>query len=149
MFALILSLLLSGDVLHGKVVGVHDGDTLTVLVGTTQHKIRLAGIDAPESKQPFGTRSQQLLSSKTFGKDVKVDVSTKDRYGREIGDVYVGSTWVNRVMVTHGMAWHYKAYSDDERLAEAEQTARERKEGLWADKEPVPPWEWRKARRVK
>lgn len=149
MFSILLSILLSGDVLHGKVVSVHDGDTLTVLVGTTQHKIRLAGIDAPESKQPFGTRSQQSLSEMTFGKNVSVDVQTKDRYGREVGTVHAGKVNTNLEQVRRGMAWHYVQYSDDKTLADAETAARSAKVGLWADKEPIPPWEWRKARRAK
>lgn len=149
MFSILLSILLSGDILHGKVVGVHDGDTLTVLVGTTQHKIRLAGIDAPESKQPFGTRSQQSLSEMTFGKAVTVDVETKDRYGREVGTVHAGKVNANLEQVRRGMAWHYKQYSKDQTLADAETAARAAKAGLWIDEKPIPPWEWRKARRTK
>ncbi len=134
--------------LTGKVVSIADGDTLTVLDGANiQHKVRLAGIDAPERGQPFGTKARDRLAELTAGKTVAVNGSKRDRYGRTLGRVEVEGTDVNRQMVLDGMAWHYTHYSDDRRLAEAEAAARAAKRGLWADAAPVPPWEWRASER--
>ena len=130
---------------QAKVVGVTDGDTCTVLTAEKQQvKIRLAGIDCPEKSQAFGTRAKHALSDKVFGQSVEVKEQTKDRYGRTVADLYLGTRWVNLEIVTEGWAWHYKQYSKDKQLADAEQTARTAKLGLWADKEPVPPWDFRR-----
>ena len=137
-------------IIQGRVVAIADGDTLTVLDATkTQHKIRLAGIDAPEKKQPFGTRSRQHLSDKVFGKDVIVETSKLDRYGRTIGKVRVGDIDANLAQIEAGLAWHYKAYAKEQsaedraQYADAENSAKAARRGLWADENPVPPWEWR------
>ena len=135
---------LSAGELVGKVVAVTDGDTITVLVEQRQVKVRLNGIDAPERRQPFGVKSREALAALVHEKDVRVETSGEDRYGRTLGTVFVGECNVNREMVRNGLAWHYKRYSKDEELAELEVKAREAKIGLWADKDPVPPWEWRK-----
>ncbi|TLD71548.1 hypothetical protein FEM03_08105 [Phragmitibacter flavus] len=133
----------------GKVVGVHDGDTITIVdEDKVQLKIRLASIDAPESAQPFSAASKKALSDMVFGKRVRVDVQGNDRYRRAIGDVYVGKKWVNLALVEQGMAWQYLQYSKDPELRAAEQRARELKLGLWQDKKPTPPWLWRKAKRT-
>jgi endonuclease YncB( thermonuclease family) len=131
---------------EGKVVSIADGDTLTVLVtpSNQQVKVRLSGIDTPERKQAFGTQAKQALSAKVFGKLVRVQDNGQDRYGRTLGDIYLGERWVNLEMVAEGYAWHYKAYSKDKRLADAEVGARKAKRGLWTDRDPVPPWEFRK-----
>jgi micrococcal nuclease len=129
--------------LTGKVVGVTDGDTLTLLVEKTQYKIRLSGIDAPESRQPFGSRAKQSLSGKVFGKTVRVLSEGQDKYGRTLGTVEVDGRNVNVEMVKEGFAWHYKQYSKSKTLAAAEVEARKAKAGLWADPNPIPPWEWR------
>jgi len=95
----------------GEVVGVADGDTITVLDATkVQHKVRLTGIDAPEKKQPFGNRSKQSLSDMVFNKTVTVETDKRDRYGRELGKVLAGGQDANLEQVRAGMAWHYKAY---------------------------------------
>jgi micrococcal nuclease len=130
--------------LLGRVTAVHDGDTLTLLVGTTQHKIRLNGIDAPELGQAFGTRARQFLSALVFGKTVTVRVVDVDRYRREVGDVYVGGVLANAELVRAGMAWHYKRYSKDATLAELELQARAEKRGLWADPKAMAPWNYRR-----
>ena len=130
--------------LLGRVTAVHDGDTLTLLVGTTQHKIRLNGIDAPELGQAYGTRARQFLSALVFGKTVTVRVVDVDRYGREVGDVYVGGVLANAELVRAGMAWHYKHYSKDATLAELEVQARAEKRGLWADPKAMAPWNYRR-----
>jgi endonuclease YncB( thermonuclease family) len=128
----------------GQVVGVTDGDTITVLDSSkTQHKIRLNGIDAPESSQAFGARAKQALSDKVFGKQVRVDWKERDRYDRILGDVYVDDRHINVDMVQEGWAWHFKKYSSDENLAGTEVAARVARRGLWTDPNPVPPWEFR------
>lgn len=131
----------------GKVVGVHDGDTITLLADDRiQVKVRLAGIDAPELKQPFGNASKQELSRLVFGKEVRVEDKGKDRYGRTLGDVFVGVEWANEAQVRNGMAWVYLQYSRDPKLLEAERQARQGQRGLWRDKDVAPPWEWRRER---
>lgn len=137
------------DVIIGKVIGVADGDTLTVLdIDRMPHKIRLVGIDAPERKQAFGTRAKQALSKLTNAKEVRVEWSERDRYGRILGEVFVGdgvdaATSVNEQLVRDGWAWHFLKYSDSAQLAAAEAEAKADRRGLWAEKEPVSPWEWR------
>ncbi len=127
-------LLLLSLTLQGRVVGVYDGDTYTLLVGHRQYKIRMADIDAPEKHQPFGKRSKQALSGLIFGKDVKVVVKKKDRYGRYIGETYVGDVWVNKYMVCNGYAWAYRRFLKGEKkriFLDCEEHARENKLGLW------------------
>lgn len=134
-----------GADLRGRVVSVADGDTLKVLSGRKETTIRLEGIDAPERRQPYSDRSKQALSGMVFGKEVRVVVRERDRYGRTVGVVYVGRTHVNREMVRQGWAWHYRQYSDDPELARAEAAARKARRGLWAERNPVAPWDWRRA----
>lgn len=135
---------------QGKVVGVADGDTFTLLTpDKEQIKVRLSEIDAPESAQPYGTRAKQALSDLIFGKDVLVVKEDKDRYGRLVGHIYINGIHVNRKMVQDGMAWVYRQYLKDQSLLQDEQKAREAKRGLWnlPNTEQVPPWEWRKGNR--
>jgi endonuclease YncB( thermonuclease family) len=127
----------------GKVVGVSDGDTLTVLISGRQTKVRLAEIDAPEKRQPFGERSKQSLSDVVYGKWVKVNQQDLDRYGRVVGRVYIGDLDVNAEQIKRGMAWIYRKYNRDRSLLALEQEARGAKRGLWTDPNPVPPWEYR------
>ncbi|HEX4142983.1 MAG TPA: thermonuclease family protein [Pirellulales bacterium] len=141
---------LHGDEIRGKVVRIADGDTITVLdANKVQHKIRLAEIDAPEKGQAFGTKSKERMSEKVGDKEVVVHWTKKDRYGRIVGDVLLGERRINLEMIQDGLAWHYKRYSKSRELAEAEEEARKAKKGLWVDKEPVPPWEYRKQEREK
>lgn len=142
-------LVLSGE-LVGQVVGVTDGDTITVLDDQrTQHKIRLAGIDAPEKAQAFGQQSKEHLSSLVFGRRVTVEAEKQDRYRRTVGKVVIDGRDANLAMVVAGMAWHYKKYEDEQtpsdRLlyADAEQGARDARLGLWRDAQPTPPWDFR------
>lgn len=150
---LFLSSIALADTLRGKVIRVADGDTITVLdQDKQQHKIRLLGIDAPESKQAFGTRARQKMQELVDGQQVRIEWKERDRYQRILGDVYVtpagkDELWVNVEMVKSGLAWHFVKYDDRKPLADAENTAREEKAGLWADKEPTPPWEYRKTER--
>lgn len=150
-FSILFCSLIHAEVLDGRVVGVSDGDTVTVLDGAnTQHKIRLSGIDAPEKKQAYGNRSKQSLSDLVFNKAVQVETTKKDRYGREIGKILVNGADANLEQVKRGFAWHYKAYqreqsANDRSLYDlAEREARSAKLGLWDDVEPVAPWEFRK-----
>ena len=107
----VMGLPVSAETLTGKVIGVHDGDTLTLLVaGNQQVKVRLAGIDAPELKQPYGQQAKQALSALAFGQEVKVDGSGPDKYGRTLGTVWVGTVNVNAEWVKQGAAWVYRAY---------------------------------------
>ena len=132
---------------RGKVVAISDGDTFTLLTSSKQQvKVRLSEIDTPERAQPFGTRARQALSDLIFSKDVLVVQDDIDRYGRLVGQVYVGNTHVNRKMVQEGMAWVYRQYLKDMTLLQDEQVAREAKRGLWSlpSTEQVSPWEWRR-----
>jgi endonuclease YncB( thermonuclease family) len=129
------------------VVGVSDGDTITVLEGTTQYKIRLSGVDAPESKQPFGQKAKQFTSAQVFNKTVSIAVVDKDRYGRLVGDVTIDGKNLSQELVKAGLAWHYSQYSKSPVLAKLESAARAAKQGLWADVKPVAPWEFRKAKK--
>lgn len=133
------------EVVTGRVVGVHDGDSITVLAaGNVQLKVRLDGIDAPELKQPFSQQSKQALSGLVFGKTVNLLVTGTDRYKRTLAVVMVAGLNVNREMVLRGLAWRYERYSKDAALLAAQNEARASKRGLWADASPVPPWDWRK-----
>ncbi len=134
----------------GRVVGITDGDTITVLDATNrQHKIRLSGIDAPEKKQAFGNISKQTLADLVFSKTVTVETSKVDRYRRELAKVWVGSIDANLEQVKAGLAWYYKKYEheqppvDRRAYAVAEEDARASRLGLWRDSYPVPPWDFR------
>lgn len=134
----------------GKVVGVSDGDTIKVLDSSkTQHIIRLAGIDAPEKAQPFGQRSKEHLSDLVFGKQVTIEGDKIDRYQRRVGKVIVAGVDANLEQIKSGFAWHYKAYEKEQPVEDrasyssAEQASRTKHIGLWSDKSPTPPWEWR------
>lgn len=135
--------------LAGKVVAVTDGDTVRVLVDGRELRVRLEGIDAPESKQAYGQRSKQALSELVFGKHVRLDVTGKDRYGRTLGLLYVDDEPVNVRMILEGMAWHYAYFNAEPTFAAAEKQAREARAGLWSDPDPVPPWEFRRQKPVK
>ncbi|WP_076999122.1 thermonuclease family protein [Variovorax sp. KK3] len=142
-----VSLVANAD-FSGKVVGVLDGDTIDVLVDLQPRRVRLAEIDAPEKRQPFGTRARQALSGYVFGQTVRVLDDGTDRYGRTIGTVVVDGRSVNRAMVGAGMAWAYRRYLVDQRLIALEAQARKGRRGLWADPGPVAPWDWRAQARL-
>lgn len=130
----------------GKMIYIYDGDTAQVRIGDRNVKVRLNGIDAPESKQPFGTKAKQALRE-FAGKPVRLVKTGEDSYGRVLGDLFSGDEEesINLKLVRDGFAWHYKRFSQDEALAAAETEARENKRGLWSGSEkPVPPWTWRR-----
>lgn len=138
------------EILTGRVVGVTDGDTITVLDGSnTQHKIRLGGIDAPEKKQAFGNASKKSLSDLVYDKRVDVDWYKHDRYGRIVGKVLVDGVDANLEQIKRGMAWYYKKYKGElvleDRLSylHAQEDAENNKLGLWSEIGPVAPWQYR------
>lgn len=146
--------LAQADTLVGEVVGLADGDTVTVLDALkTQHKIRLAGIDAPEKGMPWGQKSKEALSDRVYRRTVTVEWHKQDRYGRLIGKILVDGQDANLAQVADGMAWHYKEYAQEQtpddraRYAQAELDARSARRGLWAEPDPIPPWAWRKMKR--
>lgn len=160
----LLSFGLSATEILGRVVAVSDGDSITVLASDNrQVKVRLAGIDAPERGQAFGQSSRQNLSDLVFGKDVRVSVVDTDRYGRIVGIVYVPVPGpngdividVDLAQIESGHAWAYRSYlrtlpaERAKRYVAAEDNAKARRQGLWMEKDPDPPWEWRREKREK
>ena len=148
MFLLLIvtGLPVSAETLTGQVVGVHDGDTLTLRVAGNQPvKVRLAGMDAPELKQPYGQQAKQALSALVFGKSARVESSGPDKYGRTLGTVFVGTVNVNAELVKRGAAWVYRAYPFPPELEALEAQAQAAKRGLWAlqPDQRCPPWNWR------
>lgn len=154
-FALVIFLLWSfvtcAQIVEGnfKVIGIADGDTMTLLDEDDNGKkstlkVRLAEIDAPEKSQDFGQVAKVKLSTLCFGKQVKLVSYEMDRYGRYIGYVSIDGIDVNKEMVKSGLAWQYKKYSKDISFGELEAQARERKLNIWSNPNPVAPWEFRK-----
>jgi micrococcal nuclease len=127
----------------GKIHKVSDGDTFILQMHDGQLKVRLDGIDAPEGNQPFGKESKAFLSQ-FIGKGCRVEKKGNDRYGRILGVLWIEQVNVNVLMVRKGYAWHFKKYSKDKELADAEEIARAEKLGLWSKGDPIAPWEWRK-----
>lgn len=162
-FLLLISQAVPAEIIAGKVIKVTDGDTVDILdADYKKHHVRLNGIDAPEKDQPFGHRAQQKLSEWVFGREVEFDWVKTDHRNRPVGVVYVApidcSTCDKTVdagfeVVKAGLAWHYKQYQrnqkpeDRAKYSEMEIQARLDQIGLWSDPNPVPPWEWRKAKR--
>ena len=149
------------EVLTGHVVGVSDGDTITVLDGAkVRHKIRVSGIDAPENKQAFGQVSKENLSRLVFDKEVDIEWTKRDRYKRIVGKVLVASPNCSSdcsrtfdaglSQVNAGLAWWYRKYAKEQpaddlpKYEKAELAAQSRRQGLWGDKSPIAPWDWRK-----
>ncbi len=129
----------------GKVVGVSDGDTITVLTAQRERvKIRLAEIDAPESHQAFGARSKQSLSEICYGKQASFALGNRDRYGRTISRITCDGIDAQAHQVKTGMAWVYDRYVTDQGLYALQREAKREKRGLWSDPSPVPPWDFRR-----
>ncbi|MFC7356723.1 thermonuclease family protein [Jejudonia soesokkakensis] len=135
-----------GQSIYGKVVSITDGDTFKLLTqDSIVHRIRIASIDCPEKKQPFSKLAKQFTSDAIVGKNICLDIISKDRYGRSIAIVYYDDfLTLNEALVKNGFAWHFLKYSKDPSLDQLEEYARKNKLGLWIDKNPIPPWEWRK-----
>lgn len=141
----------SAQPITARVVGVHDGDTITVLTPEKHRiKIRLAEIDAPELSQPYGKRAKQLLSLMVFGKDVFITPLTIDKYGRTVGRVYQGNRDINLAMVQTGAAWAYRKHLTEPAFLEAEAEARKAGVGVWGLRpdQITPPWEWRRPKTI-
>jgi endonuclease YncB( thermonuclease family) len=140
----------STGIITGKVIGISDGDTITILNDKQEQiKIRLTGIDCPEKSQAFGNRAKITLSNKVFSQNVKVETRDKDKYGRTLGIVKVGDEDINEYMISQGLAWHFKKYANTQpleeanRYAKAQELASQNKRGLWIQDNPMPPWEFR------
>lgn len=145
-----LCLLAQADTLTGKVVSIADGDTITILDSANkQHKIRLQGIDAPESNQPFGAVSGKHLGALVHERQATVEYSKLDKYGRVVGKVIVEGKDVCLEQLRAGLAWFYREYQnelsepDRKAYADAEAEAKAAKRGLWSESNPVAPWEFR------
>lgn len=141
----------NADTITGRVVGVADGDTITLLdQNHTQYKVRLAGIDAPEKRQAFGNVSKKSLSDLVFDKQVTVDWKKLDRYGRTVGKVLLNGQDINLEQIKRGMAWYFKKYKgelvQEDRISyvQAQQDAEKNRIGLWKDASPIAPWDFRK-----
>ena len=148
---LFLSNFANAKTIEGLVVGVADGDTITVLdQQKNTYKIRLQGIDAPEKKQAFGEKSKQSLHDLVHSKQVRIEYDKEDKYGRIVGKVTVDDVDVCLQQLVLGMAWHYKKYQNEQSLSdralysETELKSKSLKLGLWSDDTPMPPWEFRK-----
>ncbi|MEI7530718.1 MAG: thermonuclease family protein [Betaproteobacteria bacterium] len=144
------SAVISGETIFGKVVSIADGDTLTVLNKENHEvRIRLVGIDCPEKSQAFGGRAKRLLSEKVFGHNVRVETRGQDNFQRTLGVIRFADLDINEYLIMEGVAWHYKKYASTQppeeakRYANAEQSAKAAKRGLWAQDNPTPPWEFR------
>ena len=148
---LFLSNFATAKTIEGLVVGVADGDTITVLdQQKNTYKIRLQGIDAPEKKQAFGEKSKQSLHDLVHSKQVRIEYDKEDKYGRIVGKVTVDDVDVCLQQLVLGMAWHYKKYQNEQSVSDralysdTELKSKSLKLGLWSDYTPMPPWEFRK-----
>jgi micrococcal nuclease len=146
-----ISLAHAATEINGKVIGIADGDTITILQDRTQYKIRLYGIDCPESHQDFGTRAKQFTSDLVYGKQVIVVQQDVDRYGRMVGIVYAEDLCVNQEIIKNGFAWVYQRYCNVSMCKDwvkLEEQARNSKIGLWSHPNPIPPWDFRKGEKA-
>jgi endonuclease YncB( thermonuclease family) len=144
----ILAMLLAfsgNETYTGKVIKITDGDTIVVLNRSNEQiRIRLEGIDCPESHQEYGEKAKQAIAGLCFGKEVEIRKSGTDRYGRTLAFIYVGDVCVNKYLIIQGMAWHYKKYNNDPELARLEAEAKQNKVGLWSQPYPIAPWDFRR-----
>jgi endonuclease YncB( thermonuclease family) len=141
---ILLYLSLQTNTLSGKAVKIIDGDTFDILSNGSLYRVRLNGIDCPESGQPYYREAKAALGNFCNNRTITVTYRSKDRNGRLLGDVYAGNQYINLLLVQKGYAWHFKKYSTDVRLAKAETEARATKRGLWAVGNAIAPWVWRK-----
>ena len=143
LFLICLTSSVNASSFEGKVIHIYDSDILAVSYRGQSFKVRLLYIDAPEHDQRYGSASRSMLQKIVGNRDVRIEYDQKDKYGRLLGLVYLDGYNVNATMVDRGMAWVYRQYSDDARLLELEQRARNAKKGLWHDAAPIAPWKWR------
>ena len=151
LFRLLLALLLASGAFfwgQGKVISVADGDTLTLLTKEGPVKVRLYGIDCPESRQSFGPEAKDYATDLALFQEVKLQVMSTDQYGRSVAVVALpDGRLLNELLLDEGLAWVYRAYCHDPRCAGwllKEQAAKTRGKGLWREKSPTPPWKWRR-----
>jgi len=139
------------EVITGKVIKVSDGDTINILVNKKQKRIRLAEIDCPEKKQPWGKKAKTALADMIAGKVVQVEKVTIDRYKRIVGKVFYSGENINRKLVKDGQCWVYRKYNKDPSMLELEAQARDNERGLWRlpENQRIPPWEYRRNKRKK
>lgn len=148
--------------LKGKVVSIADGDTVIIVVADNstkskflqppnsqpsskkQYRIRLNDIDAPESKQAFGNKSKENLKNYIYQKDVVVKHESTDKYGRILGTIYYQGKDINLQQVKDGYAWVYRHYSKKQDYIKEEEKARQERKGLWADNNPINPYDFRR-----
>lgn len=138
------------QIIQGRVIEIADGDTATVLTAhpEAKYRVRFFGIDAPESAMQHGSVAKRALQDKILGQDVTVKISAVDHYGRAVARVMRGSRYINLEMVAEGHAWYYPDYAKNEYdLAAAQKEARLQKRGLWQEKSPLPPWEYRRSKK--
>lgn len=143
---LLFGTLVFGETLVGKVIKIYDGDTITILVDGNKEKIRFYGIDAPEKKQSYGIESRDFVRHKIMDREVKVKIVNTDKYGRKIGKIYYNNgKYLNLESVKGGYSWWYKYYARNEYdLEGAQKKAKKYKKGLWKEKNPINPYEYRK-----
>ncbi len=150
LFFLCASWAFAQECIEGKVIRVADGDTFTLLVDGNQIRVRIYGIDAPEVGQAYSQKSRLFLSGMIAGKCVLAIVKEFDRYGRAIAKVETDEIDdVGLQMIHAGYAWHYSYFDKSQEYTEAEQDARDHKAGLWEDKNPINPYEYRKQKQKK
>ena len=142
--ALLWSLGVQAAEFRGQVVGISDGDTLTVQTDDDRRvRVRLAGIDAPEHDQPYGTAATRSLAALAMHRSVRVRTVAKDDYGRVVGTVFAGDQNLDAEQIQRGMAWVYRRYTRARKLYALEAEAKRARRGLWSDSNPIPPWDWR------
>ncbi len=134
--------------LEVEVVGISDGDSLRILLDGEAQPLRLAGIDCPERGQPFGDKARQGTASMAHGRKVQITITDRDRYGRAVGSVLLpDGKELNAELLRLGLAWWYRSFAPERRdYQRLEKEARKARRGLWSEKNPSPPWEWRKER---
>lgn len=146
---ILVALLAAGNLAQGaeftaKVIAVLDGDTVLIKRANGLKKVRMAGIDAPEKAQLFGETAKRSLAEMVLGKQVKVASEAVDQYGRMVARISVDSLNVNAEQIRRGMAWENSRFHNDRVLLALQEEARREPRGLWAQADPMPPWEWRK-----
>lgn len=146
LFLFLLCAQVYAQTLTGKIIGIKDGDTVVVLdAANNQTTLRLAEVDCPEKAQAFGTKAKQFTSDQVYFKEIKYKVTTRDRYGRSIAEVYYDNNkYLSAEIIKNGFGWQYKQYSTSKLLANLEQEARQNKRGLWIDPNPIYPSDFRR-----
>ena len=143
-------LVISNLLFSYKVIKVNDGDTITIMMNGEKQKIRLYGIDTPEINQSFGTEAKQFLSDQILNREVEIEVKDTDRYKRLVAIVYLNNKSMNELLLKEGWAWWHETYAKKEyKYKELQEEAQRRKRGMWRNKGNIPPWEFRKMKKVK